>query len=366
MSEQPRGFSYPYVTKESLPTTPAGSFVTRNVDQSPRRKGPEASQAQNAIQSEESLRCRGKTASTRPNTLHAVEPKPKALTLYQRLRACCGVKVEQHDAPLLLPGLSREQQKTLVIQQQYDEKRTLQNLMHFRGTCLAGVVFNPWAWIFIIVHWVLYALRRADETPCPATENASMTSCNLFGGAFKDALKENPLSMGDISVMVSLTTFLVVFYNGSCFQRYNMMYAEAMAITAKLHNTSMFLRVYFLSPTTRWNVLRYLVASHHIFYWSLRKRSYDWQKKDACPDDPGDISNLMRTYFIPRGLLIKPEVHMQLSRPCPSTTLCRCLVLKFLPAVSVSACLPAPHSLALLSNCHSGLAATSLIRLPAT
>ena len=40
----------------------------------------------------------------------------------------------------------------------------------------------------------------------------------------------------DFAALTGLTTFLVVFYNGNCFGRYNSMYAECIAIQGKLHN----------------------------------------------------------------------------------------------------------------------------------
>ena len=32
-------------------------------------------------------------------------------------------------------------------------------------------------------------------------------------------------------------------------------------------------------PSTRWNVLRYLLAVHQLFYWQLRKRMFQWGKE---------------------------------------------------------------------------------------
>jgi len=41
---------------------------------------------------------------------------------------------------------------------------------------------------------------------------------------------------------------------------------------------SLYLRAYYTSAGTRWNVIRYPLASHFIFYWSMQKRYFDWNK----------------------------------------------------------------------------------------
>ena len=85
------------------------------------------------------------------------------------------------------------------------------------------------------------------------------------------------------------------------------MYDASIAIQCKMHNVSMYLRAYYTMPATRWNVIRYLLASHYIFYWSLRRRMFDWKNDKYKNADPGSFADLCEDQLIPNGVLIKQE-----------------------------------------------------------
>jgi hypothetical protein len=69
-----------------------------------------------------------------------------------------------------------------------------------------------------------------------------------------------PLGIGDLGALSSLSTFFIVFYAGNCFARYNTLYGAVTGISGKMHNVSLYVRVYFLQPTNRWTVVRYLLG----------------------------------------------------------------------------------------------------------
>mmetsp|Transcript_61084 Transcript_61084/g.143841 ORF Transcript_61084/g.143841 Transcript_61084/m.143841 type:complete len:440 (+) Transcript_61084:3-1322(+) len=84
------------------------------------------------------------------------------------------------------------------------------------------------------------------------------------------------------------------------------MYNNVIAIQGKLHNIGLYLRAYYEQPATRWNVMRYLLASHYIFYWSLQRRYYDW-KNSQYKKDPGTFQDLINKTLVAKGVLIKVE-----------------------------------------------------------
>ncbi len=69
-----------------------------------------------------------------------------------------------------------------------------------------------------------------------------------------------PMTPGDLGALNSLATFFIVFYAGNCFSRYGTLYAAVTGISGKMHNVSLYVRVYFLQPTNRWTVVRYLLG----------------------------------------------------------------------------------------------------------
>eukprot|EP00286_Rhodomonas_abbreviata_P002657 CAMPEP_0181347030 /NCGR_PEP_ID=MMETSP1101-20121128/33657_1 /TAXON_ID=46948 /ORGANISM="Rhodomonas abbreviata, Strain Caron Lab Isolate" /LENGTH=426 /DNA_ID=CAMNT_0023459209 /DNA_START=473 /DNA_END=1753 /DNA_ORIENTATION=+ len=85
------------------------------------------------------------------------------------------------------------------------------------------------------------------------------------------------------------------------------MYNNVIAIQGKLHNIGLYLRAYYTVPSSRWNVLRYLLASHYLFYWTLKKRYYDW--KNSQYKTLGKLKTIqdLLNFFIERGLLIDDE-----------------------------------------------------------
>ena len=56
-----------------------------------------------------------------------------------------------------------------------------------------------------------------------------------------------------------------------------------------------------------WRWCRYLLASHYIFYWSLRRRMFDWHNPQYTID-PGTFKDICKDVLIPKGVLIPVEV----------------------------------------------------------
>ena len=202
------------------------------------------------------------------------------------------------------------QRSKLVIQQQYDANASFKNMFCFTGTCFESVFGNALFWLLVFIHIALYAAKEIDTCPtgavvCPAKGPLPPGCCSPF----RDQLSTASLKLGDIGMVGQFSTFFLVFYSGNCYARYSAMYASCIAIQGKLHNISLYLRAYYTRPTSRWNVLRYLLASHYIFYWSIRDRYHKW-KNSQYKENPGSFRELLDNVIIPKGLLIGMEADM--------------------------------------------------------
>jgi len=126
------------------------------------------------------------------------------------------------------------------------------------------------------------------------------------------------VTAGELGPFAGFAVFLTVFYCNACYQRYCSTYNAAIGIQGKLHNISYYLRAYYTQPTNRWNVLRYLLASSYLFYWTLRDLMRTWgtigYRKDKDPEiiegDPKSFAELCEKVLLPKSLLIEPEVEM--------------------------------------------------------
>eukprot|EP00277_Geminigera_cryophila_P038127 CAMPEP_0173099218 /NCGR_PEP_ID=MMETSP1102-20130122/35347_1 /TAXON_ID=49646 /ORGANISM="Geminigera sp., Strain Caron Lab Isolate" /LENGTH=770 /DNA_ID=CAMNT_0013992167 /DNA_START=70 /DNA_END=2382 /DNA_ORIENTATION=- len=209
--------------------------------------------------------------------------------------------------------LKEETTKKLVIKQQYDEKAGFWDIFSYRGTAVEMVTQSASFWILVGLHVLLWVTRfyhcqlHEGWDASPPVPHPDQDKCGP-NMALRDILRSHwKLSLGDISPLSGLTTFLVVFYNGNCFSRYNSMYGECIAIQGKLHNMSLYLRTYYTSPSTRWNVIRYPLASHFIFYWSMQQRYFLWKKSQFADKDPGTFEELVNNTLIAKGVLIPKE-----------------------------------------------------------
>eukprot|EP00960_Hanusia_phi_P055746 763053-Hanusia_phi.AAC.10 len=199
---------------------------------------------------------------------------------------------------MTLLKLTKGVKQNLVITQQYDEIKSTINLLHLQGTAVVIVGKAPSFWLLCIAHWALYIARKYDTCDLKADPKCR---------GLEQMIADYPLTLNDLGVITSLCTFLVVFYTGHCFARYSLIYGECIAIQGKLHNISLYLRTYYTYPTHRWSVLRYLLASHEIFYWSIRKRYYDWKKSQFISQNPGTFEDLIENALMKKGLLLRQE-----------------------------------------------------------
>ena len=61
--------------------------------------------------------------------------------------------------------------------------------------------------------------------------------------------------------------------------------------------------------------MRYLLASHEIFYWSIKRRFYDWGKSEFIARNPGTLSEFLNAEIIPKGLLVRLEASSLVAYP---------------------------------------------------
>mmetsp|Transcript_57228 Transcript_57228/g.134712 ORF Transcript_57228/g.134712 Transcript_57228/m.134712 type:complete len:592 (+) Transcript_57228:150-1925(+) len=196
-------------------------------------------------------------------------------------------------------ALGKEKLDTLVIKQQYDANASIKNMNTVKGTVFELVLKKPIYWILCAFHYLVWFLKEYHD----CSEPNAVKHCTPTAEVFKD----HPLFPADIKGLSSLVTFFVVFYNGNCYGRYNTMYDNVIAIQGKLHNIGLYLRAYYTVPSSRWNVLRYLLASHYLFYWSLKERYHKWHNSNYKTLDIPTFKDLMNQVMIPKGLLIEVE-----------------------------------------------------------
>jgi len=205
-----------------------------------------------------------------------------------------------YDEKLLL---SPEGKSTLVIKQQYDANASFANMVAIKGTVIELVLTKPMFWILSSLHFLLWFLKEFHH--CRDENDNKVISKDGCISAHK-IFHDYPLKLGDIDMLSALVTFFVVFYNGNCYGRYQSMYNNVIAIQGKLHNIGLYLRAYYSQESTRWNVIRYLLASHYIFYWSLKRRYFDW-KNSQYKVDPGKFPDFVQNTLVKKGVLIKVE-----------------------------------------------------------
>eukprot|EP00960_Hanusia_phi_P031506 749332-Hanusia_phi.AAC.4 len=132
----------------------------------------------------------------------------------------------------------------LIVRQQYDEIRSLVNLFRVKGTAVWIVFKSPAYWFICLTHWIAYTIRSIDNC---ANDDKEKVNC----GTVAAKLNKYPLAMGDLLVVNALCSLLVVFYTGSCFNRYTSIYNQIIALHGKLHNISLYLRAFFRSSDHR-------------------------------------------------------------------------------------------------------------------
>jgi len=208
--------------------------------------------------------------------------------------------------PYVLPKHTRD---NLVISYQYDAARSIVNMFNWKGTAFSLVFPKPLYWVFVGIHVLLFFLKEYHT----CEEPNAIANCTPA----REIFAKYPMAIGDISVISSLVTFFVVFYNGNCYNKFEVMYKNVIAIQGHLHNIGLYLRAYYTTPATRWNVMRYPLASQFIFYWSLRHRYHLWQSSQYL-SDPGDMAELFFGNekradeeafegLVPKGILIRAE-----------------------------------------------------------
>jgi len=194
--------------------------------------------------------------------------------------------------------LEDKDRNTLVIKQQYDANATLTNMSEISGTAFGLVIMKPLFWWLLCFHYLLWFLKEFHD----CSEKLAVPKCQTT----KEFFEKYPLFVGDIAMLSSLTTFFVVFYNSNCFTKFTTMYENVISIQGRLHNIGLYLRAYYCKSATRWTVIRYLLASHFIFYWSIKKRYFDW-KNSQYKKSPGEFKDFADQVLVKKGVLIKTE-----------------------------------------------------------
>eukprot|EP00947_MAST-08B_sp_MAST-8B-sp1_P003376 g3376.t1 len=131
----------------------------------------------------------------------------------------------------------------------YDAKSPVKTTLRWHNTILRTVLTSAEFWVFILISFVLSIIEM------------------MSGG--EDTVPN--FSVENVSIPSNLLVFLLVFFNGSCFNRFLVQYNCAKQLCGQLQEMAMMLRVHFLGmdKVRAVAVLRYMHAAHHLMYYKM-------------------------------------------------------------------------------------------------
>ena len=131
----------------------------------------------------------------------------------------------------------------------YDAKSPVSTTLRWHNTILKEVILSLEFWFFMLVS---FALSLAEMM-----------------GDGRDVVPD--FKTDNVSIPSNLLVFLLVFFNGSCFNRFLAQYNCAKQLCGELQEMAMMLRVHFLvaDKIRAVAVLRYMHAAHHLMYYKM-------------------------------------------------------------------------------------------------
>ncbi len=174
---------------------------------------------------------------------------------------------------------------TLVVRNQYDPADNLRNLFRIRKTIIPRAMQCSEFWFGLALHYTLFFLGYFST--CPSSEGKSPTNTTTCS-AVRTFYQKSTINLGDTAVLINLVVFFLVFYSSTCYDRFNSLYRIVCSAGGQLHGASLFLRDYFDDPLSRWQVMRYMLASHRIFFYLIKVQSAEWHGyTEDSPFHPG-------------------------------------------------------------------------------
>ncbi len=205
---------------------------------------------------------------------------------------------------------------SLVIRNQYDPSDNLRNLFRIRKTVFPRAIQCSEFWVGLALHYTLFFLDYFST--CPSSEAKSPTNTNTTTCAsVRKLYNKNTVNLGDTSVLINLVVFFLVFYSSTCYDRFNTLYRIICSAGGQLHGASLFLRDYFDDPLSRWQVMRYMLASHRIFFYLIKVHCAEWHgHTEESPFHPGNWNRFASSELLPDGLLLPDEVEFLRVNKC--------------------------------------------------
>jgi hypothetical protein len=153
--------------------------------------------------------------------------------------------------------LGRQKASTKVKKSlNYSMTSPLAALISFRPTILPMALKRPELWFFTGLHAMLVWLVKSDR----------------FHDVFGDDLQVSDieLSFSSVGMLTSLMTFMLVFFNGQCFTRYQGYYSACTGISGTCQEMAQMTAVHLMDqPDVKWDVCRYLVTSALLIYMKV-------------------------------------------------------------------------------------------------
>jgi hypothetical protein len=211
--------------------------------------------------------------------------------------------------------LNLTHEERLVIKTQYDASDNMRNMLKFYRSIIPRALSCSEFWIGVALHYVLFFIGYCSTCPTPATGTGSnATTCV----SVRTIYTNNSINLMDNSFAINLVIFFLVFYSSTCYARFTSLYLVVCSAGGRLHNTSLILRDYFEDPISRWQIMRYMLASHRIFFYMIRQQTAEWHGYDEnSPNHPGSWDEFAGNYLIPDGLLLPEEADFLKVNPWP-------------------------------------------------
>lgn len=160
----------------------------------------------------------------------------------------------------------------------YDESPSMARAMiEWQGTIFKEVVFGVDIWFFII--WYVAAILVMLHLP----ESYGVTLATI--------------AELDIKTMGTLTTFILVFFNGHCYVRFTKQYDANMEVLKALRDFDLVLFTMTTDKEASYQCSRYLQAAHIL----------GWMNVDKGYED-GSIAHITYDFMKDAGLLTEDEI----------------------------------------------------------
>jgi len=187
-----------------------------------------------------------------------------------------------------------------VIKMQYDVRTLSPGVSGYSGTGFALVSSKPTVFLLILVCFGLWALKGFHNCQWQ-TYDANCQSVAAW-------LKDHPLPLAGLETIAKISIFnTCLFYFGSCYSQYVQYFWRSADMAELIDDISLVLQVYFSQTWSRWNVLRYVLAAHAIFYWGLRWRTVILNIGDWNIHNTPDFKTFAQQ-LIEQRLLLQDEV----------------------------------------------------------